>query len=77
MGGLTRPTVNMAKASVHTSLDSLSTHSLRLAAFQSHRTPVPNARPPKEARIVSSIMPVTMNSLVGFADVMRAKGRSQ
>jgi hypothetical protein len=69
--------VNKARASVQTSLDSLSTHSRFLAAFCSNRTTVPRANPLTEARIVSSMMPVTKNSFAGLAEVIIATGRSQ
>jgi len=74
---LTRPVVNNARASVQTKRDSLSTHSLFFAPFHNSLTIVPSANPLKEARIVSSITPVTKNSLAGCLEVMIANGRSQ
>jgi hypothetical protein len=76
-GRLTRPIVNRARARVQTSLDSLSTHSLFFAPFQRSRTIVPRANPLMEARIVSSMIPVTKNSLTGCLDVIIAKGSNQ
>jgi hypothetical protein len=69
--------VNSASARVQTRRDSLSTHSLFFAPFHKSLTIVPSANPPKEARIVSSIMPVTKNSLAGCLEVIMANGRSQ
>jgi hypothetical protein len=76
-GELTKPVVKSARARVQTSRDSLSTHSRFFAAFQANRTTVPRAKPQVEARIVSSMIPVTKNSLTGVAEVMIATGRSQ
>lgn len=73
----TRPVVNSASARVQTRRDSLSTHSLFLAPFHNSLTIVPKANPLREARIVSSIIPVTKNSLAGLLEVMIANGRSQ
>jgi hypothetical protein len=69
--------VNSASARVQTRRDSLSTHSLFFAPFHNNLTIVPSAKPPKDAKIVSSMIPVTKNSLAGCLEVMIANGRSQ